>query len=79
MSDISSFWDVDAIHADWQTGNGVLTSENDMHTAIIISLFTDGLARADDDYEGTDRRGWWGIWTTIGILAQGCGYCGVKN
>ncbi|MDA6201275.1 phage GP46 family protein [Escherichia coli] len=60
MSDISSFWDVDAIHADWQTGNGVLTSENDMHTAIIISLFTDGLARADDDYEGTDRRGWWG-------------------
>ncbi|MCQ6634636.1 phage GP46 family protein [Escherichia coli] len=60
MSDISSFWDVDAIHADWQTGNGVLASENDMHTAIIISLFTDGLARADDDYEGTDRRGWWG-------------------
>lgn len=42
------------------TVNGVLTSENDMHTAIIISLFTDGLARADDDYEGTDRRGWWG-------------------
>ena len=26
----------------------------------IYSLFTDRLARADDDYEDSDRRGWWG-------------------
>jgi phage gp46-like protein len=59
MSDISSFWNIDEMHADWQENFGVLTSGNDMHTAVLISLFTDGLARADDPYEGTDRRGWW--------------------
>lgn len=60
MSDISSFWNVDEMHADWQENFGVLTSGNDMQTAVLISLFTDGLARSDDPYEGTDRRGWWG-------------------
>lgn len=60
MSDISSFWNVDEMQADWQENFGILTSDNDMHTAVLISLFTDGLARADDPYEGTDRRGWWG-------------------
>lgn len=53
---ISSFWNIDEMHADWQENFGVLTSGNDMHTAVLISLFTDGLARADDPYEGTDRR-----------------------
>ncbi|EMO6449662.1 phage GP46 family protein [Raoultella planticola] len=60
MSDISSFWNVDELQADWQENAGVLTSSNDMYTAVLISLFTDGLARADDQYDGTDRRGWWG-------------------
>lgn len=60
MSDISSFWNIDEMQADWQENFGILTSDNDMHTAVLISLFTDGLARADDPYEGTDRRGWWG-------------------
>ena len=60
MSDISSFWNVDELHADWQENAGVLTSGSDMYTAVIISLFTDGLARSDDQHDGTDRRGWWG-------------------
>ena len=60
MSDIASFWNVDEMFADWQKGLGELTTGNDLQTAILDSLFTDRLARADDDYEGSDRRGWWG-------------------
>ncbi|EEP92456.1 hypothetical protein ykris0001_3920 [Yersinia kristensenii ATCC 33638] len=33
---------------------------DDLHTAILLSLFTDRLARSDDDIDGDDRRGWWG-------------------
>jgi phage gp46-like protein len=61
MSDIASFWNVDEMFADWQKGLGELTTGNDLQTAILDSLFTDRLARADDDYEDSDRRGWWGI------------------
>lgn len=60
MSDISSFWDVDRLRADWREGQGDLVSGNDLQTAIIISLFTDLPARPDDDIDGTDRKGWWG-------------------
>ncbi|AOM40484.1 phage GP46 family protein [Xenorhabdus hominickii] len=60
MSDITSAWDVKNIHADWLAGQGDLVTGNDLQTAIIISLFTDRQARADDDIDGTDRRGWWG-------------------
>ncbi|MCU4026031.1 MAG: phage GP46 family protein [Enterobacter sp.] len=60
MSDIASFWNVDEMFADWQKGLGELTTGNDLQTAILASLFTDRLARADDDYEDSDRRGWWG-------------------
>ncbi|MDA8487490.1 phage GP46 family protein [Kluyvera sp. Awk 3] len=60
MSDIASFWNVDEMFADWQEGPGALTTGYDLQTAILDSLFTDRLARADDDYEGSDRRGWWG-------------------
>jgi len=60
MSDISSFWNVDTIRADWHTDFGLLTTGNDLQTAIIISLFTDRLARRDDSHDGSDRRGWWG-------------------
>ena len=58
MSDIASFWNVDEMFADWQKGLGELTTGNDLQTAILDSLFTDRLARADDDYEDSDRRGW---------------------
>ncbi|UFT92819.1 phage GP46 family protein [Pectobacterium carotovorum] len=60
MTDIKSFWNVDEIHADWIAGEGRLLDGDDLQTAIVISLFTDRLARADDNYESTDRRGWWG-------------------
>lgn len=50
MSDIASFWNVDEMFADWQKGLGELTTGNDLQTAILDSLFTDRLARADDDY-----------------------------
>lgn len=60
MSDISSFWNVDAIHADWRTDFGALATGNDLQTAVIICLFTDRLARRDDTYDGSNRRGWWG-------------------
>lgn len=60
MTDISSFWDVDQLRADWQQGSGDLLSGSDLQTAIIISLFTDLDARPDDNIDGNDRRGWWG-------------------
>jgi Mu-like prophage protein gp46 len=58
-TDISTFYDPEAIHCDWEKGVGDLVSGDDLQTAIIISLFTDRLANADDLHEG-DRRGWWG-------------------
>lgn len=60
MSDISSFWDAERLAADWREGRGDLVSGDDLQTAIIISLFTDRVAREDDDIDGDDRRGWWG-------------------
>ncbi|MBD2781639.1 phage GP46 family protein [Xenorhabdus szentirmaii] len=60
MSDITSWWNVKNIHADWLAGRGDLLTGNDLQTAMIISLFTDRQARADDAIDGADRRGWWG-------------------
>lgn len=60
MSDITTVWDAAKSAGDWEIGSGDLTSGNDLETAILISLFTDRQARDDDDYDGTDRKGWWG-------------------
>ncbi|MBK0004386.1 phage GP46 family protein [Erwinia sp. S38] len=60
MSDISSFWDIERLVAEWREGRGDLISGDDLQTAIIISLFTDRVARADDSTDSDDRRGWWG-------------------
>lgn len=40
---------------------GDLRPEDGLLTAVLISLFSDGLAAADDELPdlGTDRRGWW--------------------
>lgn len=61
MSGLALIWDPDAqearlVVADAQTPDAAL------QTAVIISLFTDGLAEASDDLpdENGDRRGWWG-------------------
>jgi phage gp46-like protein len=60
MTDITTIWNGGQSLGDWQPGLGDLISGNDLETAILISLFTDRLARNDDDYDGNDRRGWWG-------------------
>ena len=60
MSDIRTYWIVAGSAGDWVAQNGDLASGDDLDTAVYISLFSDRLARADDDFDGTDRRGWWG-------------------
>jgi len=60
MSDIKTFWDAATGQGDWRQASGDLESGDDLQTSIYISLFTDRQARADDSYDGDDRRGWWG-------------------
>jgi phage gp46-like protein len=60
MTDITTIWNAAQSSGDWQVGNGDLVSGSDLDTAIYISLLTDRQARDDDDYDGTDRKGWWG-------------------
>lgn len=59
-TDIKTVWEPDTLLGDWQTGGGGLLEGDDLETAILISLFTDRLARSDDAIDGDDRRGWWG-------------------
>ncbi|MBR7929385.1 phage GP46 family protein [Burkholderia ambifaria] len=62
MPDISLIWDVDNSRGDWQLVGPVLAMENDLASAVLISLFTDRTANPDDVIpDGTDdARGWWG-------------------
>ncbi|QCR38939.1 hypothetical protein C1N62_22755 (plasmid) [Nissabacter sp. SGAir0207] len=60
MSDIKTLWDAGAGRGDWQQDAGGLTAGDDLETAIYISLFTDRQAREDDNFDGDDRKGWWG-------------------
>jgi phage gp46-like protein len=41
--------------------DGDLRPEEGLRTAVLVSLFSDGLAEADDELpdDGRDRRGWW--------------------
>ncbi len=47
---------------DWAIEKGALEADDGLETAVIISLFTDRVAAADDDLPDNsgDRRGWWG-------------------
>jgi phage gp46-like protein len=63
--DIAHVWnpDIQALYGDWVIDPPDLESDLDLRTAVIISLFTDRLADADDalpDPSDPDRRGWWG-------------------
>ncbi|EOX1684079.1 phage GP46 family protein [Yersinia enterocolitica] len=58
-TDIKTIWEPNKLLGDWQTGGGGLLGGNDLETAILISLFTDRLARTDDGIDSDDRRGWW--------------------
>lgn len=60
MSDIATIWD--GTRGDYQQVGAGISSGSDLATAILISLFTDRRAGADDvvpDGSG-DPRGWWG-------------------
>jgi len=63
--DVASIWQNNAAAADWEMiipGGPALKAGQDLDTALLISLFSDGLAAADDSIPDgtTDRRGWWG-------------------
>ncbi|WP_322069971.1 phage GP46 family protein [Paraburkholderia bannensis] len=62
MSDISVIWDVDNSRGDWLFVAPALVTGDDLQSAVLVSLFTDRLANADDAIpDGTgDPRGWWG-------------------
>ena len=47
--------------ADLVLGAGGLATDDGLRSAIVVSLFTDARADADDPLPaGSDRRGWWG-------------------
>jgi len=66
MVDFVTIWSPDTLSGDWMVVPPSLESDADLATAVIISLFSDRLANADDpipDAGNTaqpDRRGWWG-------------------
>ena len=60
MSDITTIWR-DFSTGDWSLEGSQLASGNDLQTAVLISIFTDRIARTDDVIPDgtTDPRGWW--------------------
>lgn len=60
MSDIATIWNATA--GDWSVVGGQLQAGDDLATAVVISLFTDRVAQADDQIpDGSgDPRGWHG-------------------
>jgi phage gp46-like protein len=62
MSDLTTFWNAAEGRGDWALAGPDLASGADLETAVVISLFTDRRADADDRIpDGTqDPRGWWG-------------------
>jgi phage gp46-like protein len=62
MTDTTTLWHVERAHGDWLLVGPALLAGDDLATAILISIFTDRLARAEDVIPdgSTDRRGWWG-------------------
>lgn len=71
MADFQTIYDAQNLRCDWVMGpaqgspasavNDIAT-DGALQTALLISLFTDRLANADDDLPDNsgDRRGWWG-------------------
>lgn len=62
MTDIALIWNVDQGVADFAIANGDLVLDQGLHTAVIVSLFSDRLADPSDSIPDgtTDRRGWVG-------------------
>lgn len=61
MTDIALFWDTPNWRADVALAKGDLVADDGLRTSVILSLFTNAPARADDVLPaGADRGGWWG-------------------
>lgn len=67
MADILTAWSIASNFGDWQQAGALLadgssTPGGDLATAVLISIFTDRLAAADDVIpDGSNNpRGWWG-------------------
>ncbi|MGI4849549.1 MAG: phage GP46 family protein [Janthinobacterium lividum] len=62
MSDTTTVWVRELGRGDWMLHGAALQDGNDLESAILISLFTDRIANADDVIpDGTgDPRGWIG-------------------
>ncbi len=60
--DFATTWDNANWRADWVLGSNDLATDSTLLSAVIVSLFTDRLANADDALpsDDGDRRGWWG-------------------
>lgn len=60
MADIATIWTTAG--GDWLVQPPSLAADDGLATAVVLSLFTDRLANADDDLPGptSGRRGWWG-------------------
>lgn len=62
-TDFAIAWDAEGSQGDWLlAGYGQLVTAPALESAVMISLFTDARASADDRLPpgDTDRRGWWG-------------------
>lgn len=79
MSDITLFYDEEALHCDWSVGTGDMVCGNDLQTAILISLFTDRLADASDETDDGNRRDGGVTLSRITGSAPGCGCCAGRN
>lgn len=62
MSDITTLWDNTLSQGDLAMAGADLLSGFDLMSALLISIYSDRLANADDEIPdgSTDRRGWWG-------------------
>ncbi|QNT79453.1 phage GP46 family protein [Entomobacter blattae] len=68
MRDVKIVWNDQTLHGDWVLDNGDLALDNALLSAVLVSLFSDGLAPLEptalDAQVGLitpqDRRGWWG-------------------
>ncbi len=62
MTDIALLWSNDSFSGDIAIVDGRLVTDDGLRTAIMLSLFTDARAGADDPLpdDGADPRGWWG-------------------
>lgn len=75
MADVRTAWAPESwpYGGDWLVAPPGLAADHDLETAVVLSLFSDALARDDDELPDltSDRRGWWGDWESPELLAIG--------